>query len=42
LAKLNYSSSNAARDIYGPLQEEGFIDSKGLKIILLKKSEFDV
>lgn len=42
LAKLNYSSSNAARDIYGPLQEAGFIDSKGSKIILLKTSDFDV
>jgi hypothetical protein len=42
LARLDYQSNNAARDIYKPLEEGGFIDSNRTHITLLKTNDFDV
>lgn len=42
LTHLGYDTSNAARDIYTPLEEGGFISSTRLQITLLKTHDFDV
>ena len=42
VAYLGYDSSNAARDIYKPLQDGGFISSNRVKVTLLKTSDFEV
>ena len=42
VAYLGYDSSNAARDIYTPLQDGGFISSNRVKVTLLKTSDFEV
>jgi hypothetical protein len=40
LARLDYQSSNAARDIFAPLEEGGFISSNKLNVTLLKTDDF--
>jgi hypothetical protein len=42
LAKLGYRASNAARDIFTPLQEDGFIDTNKVNVTLIKTNDFDI
>ena len=42
LARLGYRASNAARDIFTPLQEGGFIDANRVTVTLIKADDFDV
>ena len=40
LARLGYQSNNAARDIFTPLQEGGFIDANRVNVTLINTSDF--
>ena len=42
VAHLGYDSSNAARDIYKPLEDGGFISSNRVQVTLIKTSDFDI
>jgi hypothetical protein len=41
LARLEYRSNNAARDIFSPLQDGGLIDANRVNVTLLKTNDFD-
>jgi hypothetical protein len=42
LLQLGYSSNNASRDIFTPLQEGGFINANRAQVTLLKTDDFDI